>query len=261
MRSRLSYRSFWVLVAGALFSIGLACGARAQYFGDPDTFDLSGFPPEPSTFDQQRVIEEINAVQSPRRTPSATEKGRAHEMLGKYYEKRGDHQRAATELAKARYWYQGGQGNVSATGQTSGYSAPSYPGYSAGPAYPGASANVYPSPPSNMPSSAYPPTQAYPGAPPSGYPVNPTGYSDFSTGAYPSQQPPVNPAQNYPPLQGPGTTAPGYSSSSTPGYVPSDTGGYPAGTVPGNASPEPPKEKKPTTLLRGIVEVLEGLSK
>lgn len=258
MSTRFSYHPLWTLVAVSLFSIGLACGARAQYFEDPDKFDLSGFPTEPSTFDEQRVMEEIHAVQSPRRTLSAAEKGRAHEMLGRYYEKRGDRQRAATELAKARYWYQGGQGGVSATGQTARNSNPP-PGYSGEPVAPGAFAGNYPSSPSSMPSSAYPQAQVYPGAPSSGYPANPAGYPDASAGSYPSQQPPVDPAQNYPSPERPGTTMPGHSSP-TPGHVPSNTGRYPVGAAQGNVSAEPPKKKKSSTLLRGIAELLDRSS-
>jgi hypothetical protein len=65
---------------------------------DVDTFDLSGFPPQPTNFEEQQVMEEIKYA------TTAALKALAHERLARYYEKRGDQRRAKAEYAKAAYW-------------------------------------------------------------------------------------------------------------------------------------------------------------
>lgn len=252
MRSKISFRSLQRAVAGLLFTVALGQAAHAQYFGDPNEFDLGGFPPEPTTFDEQRVMEEIRAVQSPRRTPSASEKAGAHEMLGKYYEKKGDRQRAAMELAKARYWYQGGQARPSA-GQAPAYAAPASPGYSGGSAYPAA--------PPNPSSGGYPQTYEYPGAPSSSYPTAPTPYPNSVPGGYPPPQPAVNPAYSYPPPDAAGAYPPNYPASGATGYAPNNASNYPtAAPVTATPAEAQPKKKKSSDVLRDIAELLKGPS-
>ena len=63
-----------------------------------DEFDLSGFPQQPTNFEEQQVMEDIRSATSP------ALKADAHERLARYYEKRGDTQRAKSEYAKAAYW-------------------------------------------------------------------------------------------------------------------------------------------------------------
>ncbi len=234
------------LFAAAL--VGVCITAYAQYPFDPNEFDLSGFPPSPTNFEEQQVMEEIRAVRSPRRNPSAAEKGSAHERLGTYYEKRGDHQRASVEFAKARYWYQNGQGPAPAAPQTPGYSAAPPPSYPAGSAYPGG----YPAAPPGPPSGAYPQS---PGYPPSGYPTpgHPGAAPPANYGGYPSESAPANPAYGYPPAQAPGAAAPAYPSASA--YPSNGADGYSTNTPTHSIAPEP-RRKRSSELLRDIVELL-----
>ena len=63
-----------------------------------DEFDLSGFPRQPTNFEEQQVMEDIRSATTP------ALKASAHQRLARYYEKRGDQQRAKAEYAKAAYW-------------------------------------------------------------------------------------------------------------------------------------------------------------
>ena len=62
---------------------------------DVDRFDLSGFPRQPTNFEEQQVMEAIRSA-----TTSAL-KADAHERLARYYEKRDDAVRAHAERTKA----------------------------------------------------------------------------------------------------------------------------------------------------------------
>jgi len=65
---------------------------------DADQFDLSGFPQQPTSFEEQQVMEAIDSAATP------ALKADAHERLARYYEKAGDTQKAKSEHAKAEYW-------------------------------------------------------------------------------------------------------------------------------------------------------------
>jgi hypothetical protein len=65
---------------------------------DFNHYDLSGFPRQPTNFEEQLVLEEIKYAKDP------ASKARAHEKLARYYEKRGDRKRANDEFEKSEYW-------------------------------------------------------------------------------------------------------------------------------------------------------------
>jgi hypothetical protein len=155
---------------------------------DFEDFDLSGFPQQPTDFEEQQVFEEITAARDPRNVPSPTVKAQAHERLARYYQRKGDTQRATAEFQKAKHWYSGGQPQSGAypaaappaaypvTGYpNSGYPSPSY----VPPTYP-------PSHPSTHPPAAAP--SSYPTAPVYA-PSTPPAQSGPGAGANPSGQP------------------------------------------------------------------------
>jgi hypothetical protein len=71
--------------------------------GDVNQFDLSGFPHELTSFEEQQVQEAIQSATTP------ALKADAHARLARYYEKRNDASRARSERAKADYWRSGGK--------------------------------------------------------------------------------------------------------------------------------------------------------
>jgi hypothetical protein len=71
--------------------------------GDVNQYDLSGFPRQPTSFEEQQVLEAIHSA-----TTSAL-KADAHARLAQYYEEHHDAARARAERAKADYWRGGGR--------------------------------------------------------------------------------------------------------------------------------------------------------
>ena len=65
---------------------------------DTGRYDLSGFPRQPTNFEEQQVMEAIHTA-----TTSGL-KAFAHSKLAKYYQGKGDDRRARVESAKADYW-------------------------------------------------------------------------------------------------------------------------------------------------------------
>jgi hypothetical protein len=63
-----------------------------------DRFDLSGFPPQPTTFEEQQVLAAIQAA------GTSGLKAFAHRKLAQYYAHKGDAARAQEEAAKADFW-------------------------------------------------------------------------------------------------------------------------------------------------------------
>jgi hypothetical protein len=80
------------------------------FTGNPRVFDLSGFPPRPTNFEEQRIVAAIQAAQDPRHSANPwvfQEQG--HRMLGNWYINRGEQQRGMNEQVKGLYWKNGGQ--------------------------------------------------------------------------------------------------------------------------------------------------------
>lgn len=76
-----------------------AAAARpALSLAEASRFDLSGFPPQPTTFEEQQVQAAI------RTATTAPLKAFAHRKLAAYYAHRGDPARAREEAAKADFW-------------------------------------------------------------------------------------------------------------------------------------------------------------
>lgn len=69
---------------------------------DANTFDLSGFPKQPTTFEEQQILDNIQSATTPAFTPAF--KADAHQALAAYYQAQGDARRAKAEYAKAAYW-------------------------------------------------------------------------------------------------------------------------------------------------------------
>jgi hypothetical protein len=69
--------------------------------GHAEDFDLSGFPSQPTNFEEQRILAQIKAVGGSYNVPTQVN---AHQMLARYYTNKGDGQRARSEQAKAEYW-------------------------------------------------------------------------------------------------------------------------------------------------------------
>ncbi|MBI3910317.1 MAG: hypothetical protein HY320_05215 [Armatimonadetes bacterium] len=77
---------------------GTTTAKPAEIPANVDVFDLSGFPPQPTDFEEQLVLDAIQSATTP------ALKAEAHEKLARYYEKKGDTERARSERAKAEYW-------------------------------------------------------------------------------------------------------------------------------------------------------------
>ena len=71
---------------------------------DADEFDLSGFPSQPTNFEEQTILESIKFAASP------ALKAIAHEKLASYYKKNGPAAKAQSEYAKAHYWQKQNEG-------------------------------------------------------------------------------------------------------------------------------------------------------
>ena len=85
-------------------------GSAQNFTGDPREFDLSGFPPRPTTFDEQRILAAIQSARDPRYSANpAVFQEQGHRMLGQWYFNHGDQSRGMNEHAKALYWKNGGQ--------------------------------------------------------------------------------------------------------------------------------------------------------
>ncbi len=82
------------VVAGALSPV-LSTAPLAADDLDPGRFDLSDFPPEPTNFDEQLVLESIRSASTPALLAFA------HRKLGRYYAERGRADLAASEYARA----------------------------------------------------------------------------------------------------------------------------------------------------------------
>ncbi len=79
-----------------------------RFTGNPRAFDLSGFPPQPTTFDEQRIVAAIRSARDPGNTAhQAVLQEQAHRMLGQWYLNHGDQQRGVSEQQKALYWKNG----------------------------------------------------------------------------------------------------------------------------------------------------------
>jgi len=72
----------------------------ALSLAEASRFDLSGFPPQPTTFEEQQVQEAI------RTATTSPLKAFAHRKLAAYYAHKGDPDRAREEAAKADFWSQ-----------------------------------------------------------------------------------------------------------------------------------------------------------
>ena len=70
----------------------------ALSLAEASRFDLSDFPPQPTTFEEQQVLAAIQAASTP------ALKAFAHRKLSQYYAHKGDAARAREEAAKADFW-------------------------------------------------------------------------------------------------------------------------------------------------------------
>lgn len=73
-------------------------GLPAMDPAEADRYDLTGFPAQPTTFDEQAIQEAIRGANDP------ALKAIAHGKLARWHEARGDRSRAERESAKAAYW-------------------------------------------------------------------------------------------------------------------------------------------------------------
>ncbi len=70
----------------------------ALSLAEASRFDLSDFPPQPTTFEEQQVLTAIQAAST------SGLKAFAHRKLSQYYAHKGDQARAREEAAKADFW-------------------------------------------------------------------------------------------------------------------------------------------------------------